>query len=734
MLEFKILSFHKMLYDMLNLEEKNEYRHGVCMIYEREAQKCAECGSDSFLKIFSRSPSQMLTASPSTKEFLIRQPRRSILKTKHRTSKRMSRAHTPRISIMPSADDQKEEEEEDFSSDVISVSSKLGFLYDKSRSKFLKRSSIAPEGVTDPSRYILLRKFTCIDHRNCHCHDKINCIFWQINQHMEQIGSDENILEFLFAYSAGLIDIAEPSFALKILDIAKERNDVFYKKCQQEMKCDEDPVTNKGLIFVLMGDSYTALGNYTEAKRMYLKAVSLRTNLSKSKITICYKTIIDKLRLRLHGKYPHYFINQYHGPTAHDKLELASYLRRFSSMLMTEAERKHAKLIILQSLRLGFESAGNFLEQGEIYLAAVNIFRRTGNLNFIRRLERPMIEIMKRKIYWCRVEELTVTTNIFVAMYEIRVLRGEFQGAIELGRKILRIVDTINLTHVKLALLPSFIEIMLWTKHICEAIDLMNELYFLSDEDIDNSAITWYYALCLEFLLDAGIFLESYESCLRHAETLAACKTKCCVSRDPESHSRLLTGLWIWQLRMGYMIDEKLKLSADTYTKDVKCDNFSNIFTCSKGLECFLLVLIRCINLKKASQLIDLLDAVQVIVKTLDRVSGCALFIKPHFYFLKSYIGAIRGRKSVRRFNLRKAEKWSHLQNNLSMIAWIMQNKRAATVNNLTEYWIENVAYASTIHWQDIQKFDLRSWATMLYPLPIPNTLVFCNIVYGSRR
>lgn len=40
----------------------------------------------------------------------------------------------------------------------------------------------------------------------------------------------------------------------------------------------------------------------------------------------------------------------------------------------------------------------------------------------------------------------------------------------------------------------------------------MRELYFLADDDIDLSAKTWYYALSLDFILDAGIVLESYET------------------------------------------------------------------------------------------------------------------------------------------------------------------------------------------------------------------------------
>lgn len=61
-------------------------------------------------------------------------------------------------------------------------------------------------------------------------------------------------------------------------------------------------------------------------------------------------------------------------------------------------------------------------------------------------------------------------------------------------------------------LLNTFLFDQLWTSHINKTIDLMRELYFLADEDIDLSAKTWYYALSLDLILDAGIVLESYET------------------------------------------------------------------------------------------------------------------------------------------------------------------------------------------------------------------------------
>ena len=50
-------------------------------------------------------------------------------------------------------------------------------------------------------------------------------------------------------------------------------------------------------------------------------------------------------------------------------------------------------------------------------------------------------------------------------------------------------------------------------KRVSEAVDLLKQLKINEIEDIDKSALTWYYALCMDFLLEAAIFIESFETC-----------------------------------------------------------------------------------------------------------------------------------------------------------------------------------------------------------------------------
>lgn len=54
----------------------------------------------------------------------------------------------------------------------------------------------------------------------------------------------------------------------------------------------------------------------------------------------------------------------------------------------------------------------------------------------------------------------------------------------------------------------------------------MRELYFLAEDDVDLSAKTWYYALSLELILDAGIVLETYERSYNYYKQFIGIKKK----------------------------------------------------------------------------------------------------------------------------------------------------------------------------------------------------------------
>lgn len=66
--------------------------------------------------------------------------------------------------------------------------------------------------------------------------------------------------------------------------------------------------------------------------------------------------------------------------------------------------------------------------------------------------------------------------------------------------------------------------IQIRTKRIHETVDLMRELYYSAPEDIDESSMTWYYALCLDLAIDAGMILEPFETCMEYARKITSKK------------------------------------------------------------------------------------------------------------------------------------------------------------------------------------------------------------------
>ncbi|CAL1677024.1 unnamed protein product [Lasius platythorax] len=732
MLEFKVDVFRSMVYDMQSNEERQEHHATAAKIYSLDARKCSSCGNGHFLRVPSK---EKFTEEESP----IHSPRVSLVRHRTLIEDRNSRGTLTkvissflparaisatkkeecdlrRVSIMPTyldVEDEKASRNEEKAK---------GSLINESLRFWKRPTSIAPETTKEPSYPSYLEAFSHIDYRNCQCDNIISYLFWKLHWHMENSGEIDKVLEFFMEYSAGLIQTAQPLYAIKLLSIAAERSEAVEISEWTDDNV-EKSITNKGIVLALMGDAHSALGNYDQAKKYYITAVKLRDTLPKMRKAICYR-IITKIYCKMDP--PRYSINEESRQNIIKKLELASYLRRLCVAYMIENKLKTAQIYALKSFKLAFSSIDGFLEKGEIYLVTVRLLHRTKNTELIRYIEKPMLAVIKAKTNWNNVEEITMMANIYLMMYQVRALRGELEEAIDIGIKVLKISGALHFNKLMLVIVPSLIQIMLWTKRINEAVDLMRELYFLAEEDVDLSDKTWYYALSLEFILDAGVVLDSYETFHNYYEkSVARNRSKYCVWRDPQSLCRLLTCQWLYQLRMGYTITDAFVYRAEEFIKDVSCDDFSRIFSCIKGLECHLLMLFRYINIKQCDELLDLIQDISKIIKCLRNVSKHAMVVKPRLYLLMAYLNVLRGRKSTTRFYLHKAQKFAILQGNKLMQAWIMQNKRTwreKSYNNMARYWVEYVGSTDIVPWQYIQHFNIDTWSTILYPLPIPDS------------
>ncbi|XP_014470468.1 PREDICTED: adenylate cyclase type 10-like [Dinoponera quadriceps] len=651
-LAFKVNLFRKTVYDALSDEQKRQHHARAVEIYSERAQKCSSCGAGAFLRApgedaFSKRKNNihsmkrtslirrgMLFADPQHEERLSIARGNGFISLSSVKSREFA-DDTHRVSIMPTYLDVIGVDE-----DIPTVTRSSEEIKERSTSrpsKFWRRasSSIAPAATREQSQSSCLDTFDYIDYRSCRCNDIISCLFWRLHQHIENSGEVGKSVDFLMEYSSGLIQIAQPLYAIKLLTIAAERNEK-----TAEIGNDVGEIAkNRGLILALTGDAHTALGNYAQAKRYYAAAMTLQGAPLKMHKVVCYGLLM----------------------TREDKL-------------------KTARMFAMRSLKVSFSSFDGFLEKGEIYLAAVQISRRTGDNELTRCIEKLMLTVIETKLCWNDAEEIAMLARIYFAMYQVRALKGELEDAVDMGVKVLRISRTLHLNDLSLAIMPSLIEIMLWTKRINQAVDLLEELYFLAEEDVDLSAKTWYHALSLELLIDAGILLQSYET------------------------------------------------SLDYYEKHIELSPFAYVpvdIPAQDGLEYYLLMLLRCVNTKHSDGLLDRIRDVRKIIGRLDKASDYVTVVKPCLYLLTAYLNAIRGHKSAERFYLRKARKLANAQGNKLIEAWSIQNERTwaeKVYNNMARYWLEYMGSLDFVPWQYVRNFSVKVWSTILYPLPIPDT------------
>jgi len=90
--------------------------------------------------------------------------------------------------------------------------------------------------------------------------------------------------------------------------------------------------------------------------------------------------------------------------------------------LQIDNKLKAAQTYALKSFKLAFSNIDNFLEKGEIYLVTVQVLHRTKNTELIQYIERPMLAVIKAKISWNNVEEITMMAKIYLMMYQVRYI------------------------------------------------------------------------------------------------------------------------------------------------------------------------------------------------------------------------------------------------------------------------------------------------------------------------
>ncbi|XP_043470113.1 adenylate cyclase type 10-like [Leptopilina heterotoma] len=599
--------------------------------------------------------------------------------------------------------------------DCSSVSQQLNISQPLSYSRNAKKcNSVEPE---PKSGFLQMKNFNHIDHRNCQCSVIINSVLWKFPAHIDKSGNNCFLIRFLIQYGAALIENAEFGYAIKILSMALE-------KIQASSIDTEENRDSKSLIYCLIGNACFHLGRYNLAKINYLQALSMynykfKTGNNFSKWNLRLETFLRQ-------NFMQRFMSSGLKTISKDTIRISQLLSFLSVALLMEGKQKSSLRACHVSVNLGFRNTNtlDFLEKCQLFLLIANNFEKLENYRLLQIIIYNIFLMIREKENWSNLEELIVLANVFLAIIKIKFRRGSFAKTVAIGSKLLRLTDILHLNKIKLIVLPLIIESMIRLKRINQTVDLMHELLYLSPIDSDKSSLAWYYALCIDLILDAGITLETYQTCLNFAEKVIDKKYP--ITRDPEGKKRLIVSLRTWQLRSGITVNKILPLSVKSYLNLTKLDELSEGITACRILECHLLTLVNYMNVKKYQESDKLMEKISKIIKLLESKSKINIFIKPRLYLLKAYFFITKNENFSKTLNIYKAKKLAKYHGNLMDFASIVQNEKAwKTTNyrNIPSYWIEYISNGEGIDWRYIDSFNISEWTTILYSMPIPDPM-----------
>lgn len=212
------------------------------------------------------------------------------------------------------------------------------------------------------------------------------------------------------------------------------------------------------------------------------------------------------------------------------------------------------------------------------------------NRSVISNLEKQALNICTRKGDFLEFQELKGIAELYAGIFFSRWLRGEISKAIRIGFIVTRMAQTMDSVFLKSLVLPRLAHLLMISRRHSEVVVLLRELgecqiitkkllkmnrwnfyreydklynrlgkctkliayrsviqkfniEFASQNDLEKSGRTWYYAICADVQLDTGITILSLRNCeqyyLTEGESIISL-------HDPEAERRYFTSMWLW--------------------------------------------------------------------------------------------------------------------------------------------------------------------------------------------
>lgn len=211
----------------------------------------------------------------------------------------------------------------------------------------------------------------------------------------------------------------------------------------------------------------------------------------------------------------------------------------------TIGDERTARMIAYRALNIVQSAECSVINMCDTYSNAIQVEIDRGTPENTVEIEQLAVQSLKQLPKPIEADELFALGKLFMATFRARMSRGQLAPSIRSGFRALAISRFIEAEDVTLEIIPDLFYILLARRRLEEAVDILEFALRTSQRHyMSHERETWYYALCLDMILDAGFQLESPHDISRFAEHA--------ISRGKTAgpgRRRLIVGLWTYWLR-----------------------------------------------------------------------------------------------------------------------------------------------------------------------------------------
>ncbi|KAG7309278.1 hypothetical protein JYU34_005218 [Plutella xylostella] len=403
--------------------------------------------------------------------------------------------------------------------------------------------------------------------------------------------------------------------------------------------------------------------------------------------------------------------SRYHSSADAITSDAVFYLNVASSVYLNLNEETIARTASQRAIHLIIQKDCGNIELFDALTNALLVEMERGCPEATAELDRVILNVLKNLPNAVAANELYSLGKLLLGVFRARIARAQLTLAMYAGYKAICLSRFLIADVISMEILPDLFYILLARRHILEAVTLAKDCFSFGKKRNDVAFETWYYALCIDLVLDAGFQLESPQEISRFAEYTIS---------DGGNHSgqqRLITGLWTYWLRaQSERLAKRFETKALEYAvkSDDECrDSLTTLISSLRLAEAMIESLAHKVeDLKKVVDLMELRSLADRELSVLEPDARRCKAVYPRWLLIRANCYHLSGRKSQAAACFAQALEEARKSHNR------MEEATAVAASNHGPcLWLQNARSGRFMGWQAGAEKAKTSWHELMYKL-----------------